>query len=97
MCSSFGRRRASLTRRELLCPRPGYCGRLRRTQWASGCTGSETGFDEVKTTHVHGSRSVGLTTFKGIPYAGFVTAANRFKAAPRLQAWTLRATAGDSG
>lgn len=30
----------------------------------------------------------GLTTFKGIPYAGSVSGPNRFKAAPRLQPWT---------
>ena len=49
-----------------------------------------TGSAEAKTTRgrVRGARGDGLTTFKGIPYAGSATGANRFKAAPPLQAWT---------
>lgn len=45
---------------------------------------------EVRTNagRVRGARSRGLATFKGVPYAGSVTGANRFKAAPPLRAWT---------
>jgi para-nitrobenzyl esterase len=44
----------------------------------------------VKTTHgqVRGVRSGGLAIFKGIPYAGSPAGAGRFKAPPRLRAWT---------
>jgi para-nitrobenzyl esterase len=47
-------------------------------------------FVEVETKYgrLRGSRGEGLTTFKGIPYAGSVAGANRFKAAPPLQPWT---------
>jgi para-nitrobenzyl esterase len=47
-------------------------------------------FVEVKTNYgrIRGARSEGLATFKGIPYAGSVSGANRFKAAPPLQPWT---------
>jgi len=37
---------------------------------------------------IRGAKTEGLTTFKGIPYAGSVSGANRFKAAPPLQPWT---------
>jgi para-nitrobenzyl esterase len=49
-----------------------------------------TGFVEVKTTggRVRGVRAAGLSTFKGVPYAGSVAAAHRFKAAPELRPWT---------
>jgi len=45
---------------------------------------------EAVTAHgrVRGAKSDGLATFKGIPYAGSVSGANRFKAAPPLQPWT---------
>jgi para-nitrobenzyl esterase len=47
-------------------------------------------FIEVDTSYgrVRGAKSDGLATFKGIPYAGPVSGANRFKAAPPLQSWT---------
>jgi para-nitrobenzyl esterase len=47
-------------------------------------------FIEVDTSYgrVRGAKSDGLATFKGIPYAGPVSGANRFKAAPLLQSWT---------
>ncbi len=43
----------------------------------------------VETTYgrVRGARGEGLVRFKGIPYAGSVSGANRFKAAPPLQPW----------
>ena len=47
-------------------------------------------FIEVDTSYgrVRGAKSDGLATFKGIPYAGPVSGANRFKGAPPLQPWT---------
>jgi para-nitrobenzyl esterase len=47
-------------------------------------------FVEVTTTcgRVRGHRTSGLCIFKGIPYAGPVSGAGRFKAAPPLQPWT---------
>jgi len=45
---------------------------------------------EVKTPYgrIRGRRQGDLVTFKGVPYAGPATGANRFKAAPPLQPWT---------
>ena len=45
---------------------------------------------EVETTYgrIRGLKTNGLSTFKGIPYGGLVSGANRFKAAPPLQPWT---------
>ena len=37
---------------------------------------------------LRGLQNAGLATFKGIPYAGSVSGANRFKAAPPLKPWT---------
>jgi para-nitrobenzyl esterase len=37
---------------------------------------------------VRGLKAQGLSTFKGIPYGGSVSGANRFKAAPPLKPWT---------
>src|SRR4051794_9160066 len=50
----------------------------------------EPRYIEVKTTggRIRGAASNGLMTFKGIPYAGSVSGANRFKAAPPLKPWT---------
>jgi para-nitrobenzyl esterase len=47
-------------------------------------------FIEVDTVYgrIRGAKGDGLATFKGIPYAGPVSRANRFKAAPPLQPWT---------
>lgn len=47
-------------------------------------------FVEVNTAYgrIRGAKAAGLTTFKGIPYGGPVSGANRFKAAPPLQPWT---------
>src|SRR5215472_12027179 len=51
---------------------------------------STSGFVEVKTAYgrVRGTRGNGLDIFKGIPYAGSVAGANRFKAAPPLASWS---------
>jgi para-nitrobenzyl esterase len=45
---------------------------------------------EVETAYgrVRGEKNAGLATFRGIPYAGSVSGANRFKAAPPLRHWT---------
>jgi len=50
----------------------------------------EKEYVEVKTAYgrVRGVQNNGLATFKGIPYAGTVSGANRFKAAPPLKPWT---------
>src|SRR3984957_19056937 len=50
----------------------------------------EPEYIEVKTAYgrVRGLKGDRLATFKGLPYAGPVSAANRFKSAPRLQPWT---------
>ena len=50
----------------------------------------ETEFVEAQTSNgrVRGETKAGLATFRGIPYAGSVSGANRFKAAPPLQRWT---------
>jgi len=44
----------------------------------------------VRTTHgsLRGVRNGGLTTFKGVPYAGSPAGAGRFKAPPKLAPWT---------
>jgi len=49
-----------------------------------------TEYVEVKTAYgrIRGQRQGNLVTFKGIPYAGPVSGANRFKAAPPLQPWS---------
>jgi para-nitrobenzyl esterase len=49
-----------------------------------------TEYAEVATAYgrLRGLRQEGLVTFKGIPYAGPVSGASRFKAAPPLQPWT---------
>lgn len=45
---------------------------------------------EVETSYgkVRGAQGDGLVRFRGIPYAGSVSGANRFKAAPPLKPWT---------
>src|SRR3954469_17578031 len=51
---------------------------------------SDEHYVEAKTVYgrVRGAQSDGLTTFKGIPYAGSVSGANRFKDPPPLKPWT---------
>jgi len=43
----------------------------------------ETGYGKLR-----GAQGSGLVRFRGIPYGGSVSGANRFKAAPPLQPWT---------
>jgi para-nitrobenzyl esterase len=53
-------------------------------------TNGEPQYVEVKTAYgrLRGLQGAGLATFKGISYAGPVSGANRFKAAPPLKPWT---------
>ena len=55
-----------------------------------GALGESQQYVEAETTHgrVRGLQTDGLASFKGIPYAGSVAGANRFKAAPPLHPWT---------
>lgn len=57
---------------------------------AAAQTKDEPRYVEVKTAYgrLRGSQADGLVTFKGIPYAGSVAGANRFKKAPPLKPWT---------
>ncbi len=89
MSSSCDCRWASLTRRELLARGSVALAGFAAFRGALAQT-NETGFVEARTTRgrVRGARGDGLTTFRGIPYAGSVSGANRFKEAPPLQAWT---------
>jgi para-nitrobenzyl esterase len=50
---------------------------------------AEPEFVDVKTAYgrLRGARTGNLTTFKGVPYGGPVSGANRFKAAPALKPW----------
>lgn len=49
----------------------------------------ESEYVEVKTAggRLRGAKTGNLTTFKGIPYGGSISGANRFKAAPALKPW----------
>jgi para-nitrobenzyl esterase len=75
-----------LSRRELFSA----CPVLLTCASAVAQTKDEPHYIEAKTAYgrVRGAQSDGLTTFKGIPYAGSVSGANRFKAAPALKPWT---------
>ena len=90
MGSSFDRHSTTVTRRELLVRGPMTMAGLAAFRGLALAQAGATGSAEAKTTRgrVRGARGDGLTTFKGIPYAGSATGANRFKAAPPLQAWT---------
>ncbi|MBI4910643.1 MAG: carboxylesterase/lipase family protein [Acidobacteria bacterium] len=69
-----------LTRRETLTS----------TFFVSAALSAKTEFVEVKTAYgrIRGAMGDGVATFKGVPYAGSVSGANRFKPAPPLQPWT---------
>ena len=43
---------------------------------------------EISSGRIRGGHSRGALAFKGIPYAGSVSGANRFKAAPKVTPWT---------
>jgi len=77
------------SRRELLAGFPvALTGAAALQRMGFGQT-AEPEYVEVKTAHgrLRGARTGNLTTFKGIPYAGSVSGANRFKAAPPLKPW----------
>jgi para-nitrobenzyl esterase len=78
--------RPGLSRRRLLSQTPiaMACAAALRAQ--SG----EPEYVEATTAYgrVRGVKHPGLVTFKGIPYGGSVSGANRFKAAPPLKPWT---------
>jgi para-nitrobenzyl esterase len=52
-------------------------------------TSSTPSYVEVETSYgrIRGAQGDGLVRFKGVPYGGSVSGANRFKAAPPLQSW----------
>jgi len=91
LSSFFDRSSPRLTRREFVA----------RTSAALACAtvlphahalvdSGNSEFVEANTAcgRVRGMKTAGLVTFKGIPYAGSVSGAGRFKAAPPLQPWT---------
>jgi para-nitrobenzyl esterase len=87
---SLFNRSASLTRRELLGQGSAVLSGAAFVGRQAFAQSTKTEYVEVATAHgrVRGQRSEGLATFKGIPYAGPVSGANRFKSAPPLQPWT---------
>ena len=90
MNSSFNRSSTRLTQCEILALGPmalAGAAVLQRLAFAQSC---ETEFVEVKTRHgsLRGARDIGVAIFKGVPYGGSVSGANRFKAAPPLKPWT---------
>lgn len=79
-----------LDRRRFLARSVGLAGAAvlaRRAGYAGGAT-PEYATVETAYGKVRGLRQGNLVTFKGVPYAGPVSGANRFKAAPPLQPWT---------
>jgi para-nitrobenzyl esterase len=81
---------ALVNRRTLLIQGPMAVAGAAALRGLAAAQEGETGFAEVETTggRVRGTRARGLATFKGVPYAGPVSGANRFKAAPPLRPWT---------
>jgi para-nitrobenzyl esterase len=80
-----------MTRRNILVQGPIAIAAAATLQHGRGFAQSEEPHViEVKTSYgrVRGLKSKGLATFKGIPYAGSVSGANRFKAAPPLKPWS---------
>ncbi|MDE3166609.1 MAG: carboxylesterase/lipase family protein, partial [Acidobacteriota bacterium] len=79
-----------LSRREILAEVPlalaGAAGIANR----AFAQAAEPEYVEVRTRYgrLRGARTGNLTTFKGVPYAGSVSGANRFKAAPALKPWS---------
>jgi para-nitrobenzyl esterase len=88
--SSFDRSSMRLTRREVLALGPMALAYSAMLQGRAFAQSGEPEYVEAKTAYgrVRGVKSSGLTTFRGIPYGGSVSGANRFKAAPPLQSWT---------
>src|SRR5215831_681230 len=68
---------------------------LMRTAWGQTAPAAATdapavSYVQVETSYgkLRGAQGDGLVRFKGIPYGGSVSGANRFKAAPALKPWT---------
>ena len=91
MTSSFDTARSNLTRRRFLSQSlmsltfSAAFGRR-----ISHADSVKLEFIEIETSYgrIRGTKGDGLSTFKGIPYAGPVSGGNRYKAAPALQPWT---------
>ncbi len=82
---------STMTRRDFVTKGSAALGSLAPLGRASALQGpAKDGYVEVDTAYgrLRGLSKNGLTTFKGVPYAGSVSGPNRFKAAPRLQPWT---------
>ncbi|RPJ57334.1 MAG: carboxylesterase/lipase family protein, partial [Acidobacteria bacterium] len=78
-----------LSRRDLLTGIPLAVAGAGALPWRAFARASEPQYVELKTKYgrLRGAKTGDLTTFKGIPYGGSVSGANRFKAAPALQPW----------
>ena len=80
-----------LSRRKFLKTSSLMMGTLAGTRMGFAQSNPEFAIAETKFGRVRGSRSANasgsLITFKGIPYGGSVSGANRFKAAPDPTPW----------
>lgn len=78
------------TRREILFRSPMALPCAAAVVQRASAQSEEPQYLEVKTAYgrIRGLQGDGLATFKGVPYAGSVSGANRFKSAPPLKAWT---------
>lgn len=79
---------ANVNRRQFLAARLDGPGHFRGFSEGLAFAHSEKQeYAELETTHgrIRGLKTIGLSKFKGIPYGGSVSGANRFKAAPPLQ------------
>jgi para-nitrobenzyl esterase len=76
-----------LTRREVLSHSPKAVACAVAIDLRDFARPEEPKYVEVKTVYgrIRGLQGSDLVTFKGIPYAGLVSGANRFKAAPPLK------------
>ena len=90
MSLPYDRDSLRLTRRSLLSRSPLALSCAAALRGRALAQSAEPEYVEVKTAYgrVRGVKSPGLATFKGIPYGGSVSGANRFKAAPPLKSWT---------
>jgi len=90
MSSSSDRNLPRLTRRGLISRAPLALSCAAALRGRAMAQSAEPEYVEAKTTYgrVRGMKSPGLATFRGIPYGGSVSGANRFQAAPALKPWT---------
>ncbi len=90
MSSHFDSLAQGLTRREFVLRGSAALACTAALPYASALEASEKSeYVEVNTAYgrLRGKQGAGVATFKGIPYGGSVSGANRFKAAPPLQPW----------